>query len=211
MKPVTCYIDYKSPYAYLALDELCDLEDSSGSAFTWLPYTLDIPDYLGSATLDDDGTVIQQDRSPHQWRKVRYAYMDVRRYANRKGLTIRGTTKIWDSSLAGMALLWINRFDDPMAVRRFNMLVFERFWRRDLDIENPAVVTAVLEEAEISSDGFGDYLAGPGRVAHDAVCATAEDQGVFGVPSLMVGDELFWGREHLALVAERLEESSRSD
>lgn len=204
MKPVTCYIDYKSPYAYLALDELYALEDSIDGAFTWLPYTLDIPDYLGSATLDADGKVVQQNRSPHQWRKVRYAYMDVRRYANRKGLTIRGTTKIWDSSLAAIALLWINQFDDPLALRRFNDLVFARFWRRDLDIEDPTVVTAALETAGVATAGFGDYLAGPGRVAHDAVRAAAEEAGVFGVPSLMVGDELFWGREHLPLAAERL-------
>lgn len=207
MKPVTCYIDYKSPYAYLALDELYDLEDRTGNAFTWLPYTLDIPDYLGSATLDAEGKVIQQDRSAHQWRKVRYAYMDVRRYANRKGLTIRGTTKIWESSIAGIALLWINRLADPKAVRRFNRMVFERFWRRDLDIENLDVVAAVLDEAGIPSDGFTNYLAGPGQAAHDAVRATAEDKGVFGVPSLIVGDELFWGREHLPLVAERLTEN----
>jgi len=207
MKPVSCYIDYKSPYAYLALDELYQLEDRLGRSFTWLPYTLDIPDYLGSATLDADGTVIQQDRSPHQWRKVRYAYMDVRRYANRKGLTIRGTTKIWNSSTANIALLWINRFNDPLAIRRFNTLVFERFWRRDLDIENPDVVAAALDEAKVPTDGFGDYLAGPGQAEHDDICAEAEERGVFGVPALLVGDELFWGREHLALVAERLQEN----
>lgn len=207
MKPVVCYIDFKSPYAYLALDELYRLEDRSGIAFRWLPYTLDIPDYLGSAALDADGKVVEQDRTPHQWRRVRYAYMDVRRYANRKGLTIRGTTKIWDSSIANIALLWAQKDAGRGAVRRFSERVFERFWRRDLDIEAPDVVAGVLEDAQISADGFAAFLAGPGRQEHDAVRAEAEARGVFGVPSLLVGDELFWGREHLPLIAERLQES----
>ena len=207
MPTVICYIDYKSPYAYLAMDELFALEDETGVAFDWLPFTLDIPDYLGSATLDADGNVIEQNRTAHQWRKVKYAYMDVRRYANRKGLTIRGTTKIWDSSIANIGLLWARTRARPAAIRAYHLGVFEPFWRRDLDIENVDVVTDVLDRAGIPAEGFEEYLAGPGRAEHDKGRETAVAAGVFGVPSILVGDELFWGREHLALIRERLTKS----
>ena len=36
--------------------------------------------------------------------------------------------------------------------------------------------------------------------------AAAEELGVFGVPSYVVDDELFWGREHLSMVRLRLAE-----
>ena len=65
-----------------------------------LPYRLDIPSFLGSARLDADGTVLEEDRNAHQWRRVRYSYMDCRRQARKRGLVIRGTQKIWDSTLA---------------------------------------------------------------------------------------------------------------
>ena len=95
------YMDYKSPYAYLAKDLAYRLEDECGVAFDWLPYTLDIPSFLGKARVGDDGEVIESDRDPHQWRRVRYAYMDARREANRRGLTLRGPRKIWENKPGG--------------------------------------------------------------------------------------------------------------
>src|SRR2546423_13732044 len=103
------YIDYKSPYAYLAKDAAYRLQREPGVAIDWLPYVLDIPAYLGSAKVDAEGRVLEQSRNAHQWRRVKYSYMDVRREANRVGLTIRGTRKIWDSSLAGIGLLYAKR------------------------------------------------------------------------------------------------------
>src|SRR6201996_3742443 len=183
MPTITVYTDYKSPYAYLAKDPIYDLAAASGATLDWLPYTLDIPSYLGSAELDADGRVIGGRRDPHQWRKVRYAYMDCRRQANKRGLTILGTRKIWDSSIASIGLLWAKAQGDGV-LRAYSDRVFDRFWRRELDIEDAAVVEAVLAEAGAEVDGFGAYLAGPGRAEHDAIRAAAEAAGVFGVPSL---------------------------
>jgi 2-hydroxychromene-2-carboxylate isomerase len=47
---VTVYIDYKSPYAYLAKDPAWELEREFDVRLDWLPYTLDIPDFLATAT-----------------------------------------------------------------------------------------------------------------------------------------------------------------
>ena len=161
---IDVYIDFKSPYAYLAIADIRDLERDFHVRLTWLPYTLDIPDYLGSAKVDADGKVVEQSRSPHQWRRVRYSYRDVRRYANLRGLTILGTQKIWDSALAGIGLIYANAQGVTDA---YVDIVFERFWRRELDIEDPAVIAAVLAEAGADADGFAAFAAGHGRAEHD--------------------------------------------
>ena len=103
------YIDYKSPYAYLAKDLAYDLERDTGVQLDWLPYTLDIPAYLGEAKVDTQGNVLQANRNAHQWRRVKYSYMDCRREANLRGLTIRGPRKIFDSSLAHVAMLYAKK------------------------------------------------------------------------------------------------------
>ncbi len=202
---ITVYTDYKSPYAYLAKDIAYALEDSRDVVIDWLPYSLAIPDFLGSARVDESGNVVEQNRTPHQWRRVRYSYMDARRYANARGLVIRGTQKIWDSALAGATLLWAKQSDRD-AFRRFHDLTFERFWKRELDIEDPDVLKGVLGEAGLPTEGFDAYLAGEGRTEHDDVRAAAEDAGVFGVPMFVLDGELFWGREHLDLICQRLDE-----
>jgi 2-hydroxychromene-2-carboxylate isomerase len=196
------YIDYKSPYAYLAKDPVYDLARDTGVAIDWLPYTLDVPAYLGSATVDIRGTVIEENRNPHQWRRVRYGYMDVRREANRRGLTIRGPRKIFDSTLANVGLLYAKRQN---AFRAYNDTVFTRFWTRELDIEDRAAMTAVLRDVGADVTGFEAFAAGEGREELLRIQKAAEAAGVFGVPSFMLENgELFWGREHLPRLREIL-------
>lgn len=191
-RTVTAYIDYKSPYAYPAYE----LEHQFPVRIDWLPYVLDIPSFLGSARVDGSGKVIEQERNAHQWRRVRYSYMDCRRQARKRGLVIRDPQKIWDSAVASFGMLYAKRQGDEV-LRRYHDLTFERFWKRDLDIEDPGVIGAVLAEAGADTVGFSAYAAGEGRVELDRICHAAEALGVFGVPSFVVDGELFWGREHL--------------
>ena len=200
------YSDYKSPYAFLAKDLIYELEDEFDITLfhlEWLPYTLDIPSYLGSARLDERGEVIELNRNAHQWRRVRYSYMDCRRQARKRGLVILGTRKIWDSSTAAIGMLWAKR-QGKLQFRAYHDLVFERFWRRELDIEDAEAIAAVLSEVHADRTGFRSYLAGAGRIELDTIRESGKAARVFGVPSLIVEGELFWGREHLADIREKL-------
>ena len=156
-RTIKVYSDYKSPYAYLAKDLAYELERETGARLDWLPYTLDIPAYLGSANVDAQGNVLEESRNAHQWRRVKYSYMDCRREANRRGLTIRGPKKIFDSSLANIGMLYAKRHG---VFRPYHDLVFERFWKRELDIESAAALAAVLRECGADSRGFSAFLGG---------------------------------------------------
>jgi len=104
------YIDLKSPYAYLAIDLTRAMGRQAGVAIDWRPFQLDIPSFLDSAKPDAGGKHVEtSQRTPEQWSGVEYTYMDARRYTNVTGKTIRGTIKIWDSSLAGISMLWAKR------------------------------------------------------------------------------------------------------
>lgn len=197
-EPLVVYIDLKSPYAYLAIDPTRAMARSVGVRIDWRPFTLDIPSYLGSAKLDDKGKVETSQRSDQQWSGVRYAYMDARRYANLTGKIIRGTVKIWDSSLAGISMLWAKRSG---RLEDYLDEVYPRFWRRELDIEDVGVIEGVLADAGVRTDGFRAYAVGPGRAEHDELNEAAFAAGVFGVPTYLVGGEMWFGREHLPRVA----------
>ena len=201
-RTIRLYSDYKSPYAYLAKDLAYELERETGVQLDWLPYTLDIPAYLGSAKVDAKGGVSEESRNAHQWRRVKYSYMDCRREANRRGLTIRGPQKIFDSSLANIGMLYAKQHG---VFRAYHDRVFERFWRRELDIEDPAVLAAVLTECDADTSGFSAFLDGDGRGQLLAIQRGAEAAGVFGVPSfLLEHGDLYWGSEHLPRIRELL-------
>ena len=194
-RTLTVYMDFKSPYAYLAKESVYALERTVPVRLRWLPYILDIPQYLGSATLGADGQVVEESRNAHQWRRVRYSYLDCRRQARKQGLIIRGTQKIWDSSLAAAGMLFAQRHGDAV-FRCYQDMVFERFWRRELDIEQVGAIAAVLAEAGCDPASFPGW-AEEGRAEVAAISRAAEETGVFGVPSFVLEGEVFWGREHL--------------
>jgi 2-hydroxychromene-2-carboxylate isomerase len=201
-RTIKVYSDYKSPYAYLAKDPAYELERATGVRLDWLPYTLDIPAYLGDAKVDAAGTVLAASRNAHQWRRVKYSYMDCRREANRRGLTIRGPRKIFDSSLANIGMLYAKQHG---VFRGYHDRVFERFWRRELDIEDAGALAAVLKECGADTAQFPAFLAGDGRRQLRDIQHEAEAAGVFGVPSFLLDDgDLYWGREHLPRVRELL-------
>lgn len=197
--PLIAYIDYKSPYAFIAKDPTYAIEDQLGVEIDWRPLTLDIPSFLGSARLDAKDRVVEQNRTAEQWQGVRYAYRDARRYARIAGYMLRGTVKIWDTSLAHIGMMWAKRQGRDI-LRRYTDITYERFWRRELDAEDPRVVTAVLAEAGADVAGFEEFHTGSGRDEHDAMQAATFDAGVFGVPGYVVDGEYFWGREHLPTV-----------
>lgn len=200
--PLAVYVDLKSPYAYLAIDPTKAMAARLGVPIDWRPFTLDIPSYLGTAKLAKGGRsreVETSQRSPQQWMGVKYAYMDARRYANLTGKTVRGTVKIWDSSQAGIAMLWARRRGQAVIERLFDTM-YPPFWRRELDIDDPAELERMLAEAGIETEGFLDYLAFEGRAEHDAMNERAFAAGVYGVPTYLVEDEAWFGREHLPRV-----------
>ena len=201
-RTIRLYSDYKSPYAYLAKDLAYDLERETGAQLDWLPYTLDIPAYLGSAKVDAPGNVLEETRNAHQWRRVKYSYMDCRREANRRGLTIRGPQKIFDSSLANIGMLYAKQHG---VFRDYHDRVFERFWKRELDIESPDALAALLGDCGADTAGFPAFLEGEGRRQLQDIQREAEAAGVFGVPSFLLDDgDLYWGREHLPRIRELL-------
>ncbi len=195
------YIDLKSPYAYLAIDPTRAMAASLGVAIDWRPFTLDIPSYLGSAKLDKNARGVESSsRTPQQWSGVKYAYADARRYANLTGKTVRGTIKIWDSSQAGIAMLWA-KGQGREVFDRFLDEAYPVVWRRDLDIDDLAVLEGALERSGAETIGFRDFVRGEGRAEHDELNEAAFVAGVFGVPTYLVDDEMWFGREHLPRVA----------
>jgi 2-hydroxychromene-2-carboxylate isomerase len=103
--------------------------------------------------------------------------------------------------------------------RGYHDRVFERFWQRELDLESPQALAAILQECGAPSAECGapsaecgapsaeflSFLDGEGRRELAQIRSVAEAAGVFGVPSFLFPDgELYWGREHLPQVRERL-------
>ena len=198
-RPLIVYLDVKSPYAFVSVKPTLALEQELGLQFDWRPYTLDIPSYLGSARKEKGKVVESSGRSPKIWNAIRYAYMDARRYAELQGYTLKGTDKIWDSSLANMGILFVNlHFRDQ--IPDYLEAVFPPFWRRELDIEDINVIKDCLKTAGVDSSDFQTFVSRAGKQMHDHILDHRFEAGIYGVPTYVLGNDVFFGREHLPYI-----------
>lgn len=197
--PLIVYIDVKSPYAFVAIRPTLALEAELGLQFDWRPLTLDIPSYLGSAKKKAGKVVASEGRSPRTWNAIRYSYRDARRYAERQGLMLKGTEKIWDSRLANIGILWTVRTARDR-LQAYLEAVYPPFWRRELDIEDISVVEATLASAGVDASGFAAFAAGEGRALHDQLQPQFHPNGIYGVPTYVLGDDILFGREHIPYI-----------
>jgi 2-hydroxychromene-2-carboxylate isomerase len=184
------YFDYKSPYAYLAMQPAFDLPRRFDVSMRFLPFTLRIKG--------------KGERSIYSEWKVRYSYMDARRWANRRGgLTIRGPRKVYDSTPSLVGGLFAQR---EGFFERYSLEVFRRFFEHRIEVDVPVEIAALVSELGGDSAAYRDYLAGEGAAALDACIEEAHADHVFGVPIFCLDGELFWGHDRIPLLEERLRE-----
>lgn len=188
---VRIYTDYKSPYAFVANKRLFELEEKHGAELEWLPYTLRVAEFMGTV----------EDRTPHFWRKVRYAYMDARRFANAQGLTMKGPRRIYDAFYASAGMLFAQRFG---FFRLYHDTVFRRFWSHDLEIDDVSAISELIASIGGSPTDFQTYIQGPAPAEHDRIIEEAEALGVFGVPTMVFNGELFWGGDRIDMLIDRI-------
>jgi len=191
---IKLYYDFKSPFTYLAMEPAYQLEHTHRVRIRFIPFELPIHEAYGGAL---------EQRTQRDWDKVRYLYMDMRRFANERGMIIRGPQKIFDSRLALISGLYADRNG---RFRPYADRVFERFFKRELNLEDPAALAAVMTECGLDSVSFRQYAEteGPGDLR--AAAAEAERDGVFGVPTFNVAGELFWGNDRVEWVVKKLDQ-----
>jgi 2-hydroxychromene-2-carboxylate isomerase len=187
------YYDYKSPFTFLAFEPALALEATHDVRLRFIPHELDVRSAYGGEL---------QWRPERDWFKVRYLYADARRFANERGLIIRGPQKIFDSRCALISGLYADLHE---CFREYSRRVFERFFKRELDLEDEQALAAVLSELGLDPNDFLRFASHEGEAAFQEAVKEGDHDGVFGVPTLIVRDEMFWGNDRIKWVIKKLD------
>ena len=189
-RTVKMYSDFKSPYAYLAFDPAMALPERFDVQVRWIPFQL---------RLKGKG-----ERSVYSEYKVKYSYMDARRWAKPRGLWIRGPLKIYDTTPAAIGGLFAEKHGRLLDYGR---LAFKQFFLREFEADQADAVAGLLNSIGLSGQEYLDYLAGEGRLAYDRCQEEAATDHVFGVPFFIFRGEPFWGYDRMPLLEQRLTEA----
>lgn len=186
---VKMYSDFKSPYAFLAFDPAFALEDNYRIRLVWKPFQLRIKG--------------KGQRSQYSEYKVKYSYMDARRWANmRGGLMIRGPLKIFDTKPALIGGLYAAQHGK---LRAYGNKVFDLFFKRELAADEADAIAPVIASLGMSAPDYRDYLAGQGEADYQQAQEEAVADQVFGVPMFYFENEPFWGYDRMGLLEKRLD------
>jgi len=182
---VSWVFDVVSPFAYLALPGLARLP--AGVRLEFVPVLL-------AGLLDHFGQ-LGPGEIPS---KRRFTYRFVVWRARRLGLPLRMPPSHPFNSLAAQRLIIAAGSTEP-AVRA----VLEAVFREGRDVSDPAVIAGLAEQLGVADPQAA--LADPlikQRLRENTEWASA--RGIFGVPTLVIGTEFFWGHDAVEMALEYL-------
>jgi 2-hydroxychromene-2-carboxylate isomerase len=188
------YFAYTSPVSYLAKDPAYALEHSHDVRVRYIPFGVDIRRVYG-----DVPTRGERDR-----RKLRYLYFDARRMARERGVVIYPPRKIFSARRAFYGGFCA---EDQGLFRAYSDRVYQRFWKHELEVENPDALAAILEEVGADTTVFRRWIADEETEAKPRLkrCfAEAAADHVFGVPTFVIDGELFWGYDRMPWLIRKL-------
>jgi len=192
---VKFYYAYTSPVSYLAKDPAYALELSHHVRLRYIPYGVDIRRVYGDVLT----------RSERDRRKLRYLYFDARRMARERGAVIYPPKRIFSARPAFYGGFCA---DDQGLFRPFSDRVYQRFWKSELEVENPDALAAILEEVGADSAIFRRWIEDEESEAKPRLkrCfAEAAADHVFGVPTFVVDGEIFWGYDRMPWLVRKLD------
>jgi len=179
-----------SPFVYLAGNQLETIAAKHGATINYKPFAL-------MQVFEKTGTPALPDR--HASRKS-YRLQELDRIAKMKGLPINKMPAHWPTNPApscyGIIAAQAAGGGD---VGKLCQLILRACWAEEKDIAEDGVVRACLEQS-----GFDAGLADSGLLSGAETFARnteeALSRGVFGAPSYLIDDQVFWGQDRLAYV-----------
>jgi predicted DsbA family dithiol-disulfide isomerase len=177
MTQVSFYYDVVCPYSYLETHAVERAEDAGSIEVTWLPFELRP---APSPLLEPRGDHLRVD-----WTRRVYAR------ALAVGVEIHLPRFQPRSTLPLAACLWASEQEQ---LRTFKHALYEAFFCEGEDISSEAQIARAARSAGLDPDAAVTAAYSSVQIARlDAIRTAAEEAGVAGVPSLVVGGRQHWG------------------
>ncbi|WCM49910.1 2-hydroxychromene-2-carboxylate isomerase [Pseudomonas sp. WJP1] len=193
-KTVEFYFDLGSPATYLAYTQLPKICEQTDSQLIYVPILLG---GVFKATGNASPATIPA--------KGRYMFIDLDRYAKRYGVPLKINPHFPINTLLLMRAVTGMQMRHPERFAAFIDCLFKALWIEGRNLNDPATVGAVLRENSFDPEEIL-ALTVDEDVKNELKETTekAVQRGVFGAPSMFVGDQLYFGQDRLDFVIEAL-------
>jgi 2-hydroxychromene-2-carboxylate isomerase len=194
MPQLEFFFDFTSPYTYLAAELLVKDPKYAGVEITWTPILL--------------GGLFKSvgNRAPAEVpAKGVYMLNDLNRLSKHWNIDFNFPPDFPVLTLLALrGSMGLKQHGSPK-FQEYNMAMFRAYWVHGRNLSNPVVWAQIVTEIGLDSDAL-KALAELDQVKEAVKASTnrAAEIGLFGVPSFLVNNELYWGVDRLFLVDEAL-------
>lgn len=193
-KTVEFYFDFGSPASYLAWTQLPGIATGHGAVLVYRPVLLGgihkATNNVSPATIPAKGAWMQ---------------LDLARFARRYGVQYAYNPHFPINTLMLMRGATGTQVHDEQLFLRYVDVVFRAIWERPRNMSDLPTIQAVLEEAGLDPAFLFQLVGDPSvkeKLKSDTEAAVA--RGLFGAPTMFVGEEMFFGQDRLDFVKEAL-------
>lgn len=185
--PVEFWFEFGSNYSYLSVMRIEAMAAAAGVPLVWKPFLLG--PVFRELGMDDSPFVLNPV-------KGRYAWRDMERQAKKYALEFNKPTQFPRVALLPMRVALLGA--DQSWMGAFCKRVMQQNFADDLDINDVANVRSAL--TALVPDPEAILAAAQGSDNKLRLRTQTEEamrRGLFGAPTFMVGDEMFWGNDRM--------------
>lgn len=192
---ITVYYALQSPWTYLGWQRFLDLADDKGAKPIFRP--------IKSASVFAASGGLPLAKRPKQ--RQAYRMMELKRWRDvlNVPLTLEPAFFPVDETLA--ALMVIAHGEQGGDTGELSLAMLRAVWSEERNLADQATLLAIATEQGLDGKALiAAAEAQPTADLYDAHTEAAINDGVFGVPTFKLGDELFWGQDRLDLLERAL-------
>ena len=188
MKTIGYYLSVVSPWSYLGHRRFYDIARAHSAEILYLPID-------SSIVFPKTGGLALKDRS---LQRKRYRMQELRRWRSHLKLELNLEPKYFPTDPKLASCVVIAAIEAGHNVTELVYELMRAVWVREEDVSDPSVIKSAIERSE---GNVAELLSAANQLHVQSVFSEnserAVTKGVFGVPSYVVGEEVFWGQDRL--------------
>ena len=188
IKSFDFYFDFASPYTFLAHKEIRKIEKQHSINIKYMPVLLG--GLLKSAGIKPNIDIPI---------KAKYMIKDCKLWAEKYNIIFKFNNYFPIMTLNLMRCVLVA--EKKFSAQNFIDNVFDAIWKNDLNLNDNNVVEKLLKNLDINPRTF--LLEAKDQKIKDDLKKKTEEasqKGIFGLPSFIVNNKIFWGQDRLEFV-----------
>lgn len=188
MTDIEFYWDIGSTNTYFAFRDLAGIVARTGAKVDYRPFN------LGYVFRHHEYKLMEEPRT-----KLRYRGEDLRRWAEWKKLPFRMPDEFpikTSRALRGALVMKELGLEQPYLDR-----LFRAYWEQNVNVQAYSTITSLIADLNVDAGEFVERAESE-PIRQQLIDSTNEglERGIFGAPTCMVGEAMFWGKDRMDFV-----------